>query len=284
MSDDRRRAVLDATAELTGDLRAWLEWQGELGAEALPLAPPVAAAAAAPAPPRPPAPVAARPHQPRPAAPAPPRSAPPRSAPQPIRPDLPPIAASGESLAAIRGDLGECTRCQLSQGRRNIVFGVGSPQARVVVVGEAPGRDEDMTGEPFVGRAGRLLTRMLAAIGIAREEAYICNVLKCRPPNNRDPLANEVSICSPFMTRQVQAIAPAVIVTAGLFASQSVLGLEMSMGSMRGTIRSFQGVPVVPMYHPAYLLRNPVAKRAAWADLLVVKQLLREAPPSAPPA
>ncbi len=177
-------------------------------------------------------------------------------------------------MDAVRADLGECTRCGLHQGRRNIVFGVGNPNAEVVVVGEAPGRDEDLTGEPFVGRSGQLLTRMLAAIGVARQEAYICNVLKCRPPRNRDPEPGEVATCSPFMTRQITLIAPKVIITTGRFASQSVLGLDMSMGRMRGTLRSFCGIPVVPMYHPAYLLRNPSAKRAAYEDLLQVKALL----------
>jgi uracil-DNA glycosylase len=185
-------------------------------------------------------------------------------------------ASQGPALDALRVELGDCRRCELYQGRRNIVFGVGNPSASLVVVGEAPGRDEDLTGEPFVGRSGQLLTRMLQAIGMAREDAYICNVLKCRPPRNRDPEASEIATCSPFMTRQIEAIAPKVIITTGRFASQTVLGLDLSMGSMRGTIRSFHGVPVVPMYHPAYLLRSPAAKRQAYEDLLTVKSILSE--------
>jgi len=164
----------------------------------------------------------------------------------------------------------------LHEGRRNIVFGVGRPSADLVVVGEAPGRDEDLSGEPFVGRSGQLLTRMLAAIGVPREDAYICNVLKCRPPRNRDPEASEIATCSPFLARQIAAIAPKVIITTGRFASQTVLGLDLNMGQLRGTVRSFEGVPVVPMYHPAYLLRNPSAKRQTYADLLQVKSLMLE--------
>ena len=143
-------------------------------------------------------------------------------------------------------------------------------------MGEAPGRDEDLTGEPFVGRSGQLLTRMLAAIGLRRDEAYICNVLKCRPPQNRDPAPDELATCSPFVIRQVQAIEPRVILTVGRFASQTVLGSEESMGRMRGQTHSWQGFPVVPTYHPAYLLRNPAAKRDAWEDLLRVRALLRD--------
>ncbi len=155
------------------------------------------------------------------------------------------------------------------------MFGVGSPQAEIVVVGEAPGYNEDMTGEPFVGRAGQLLTRMLAAIGVRRENAYICNVLKCRPPRNRDPGPAEIAACSPFMVRQVKAIGPRVILTTGKFASQVILGLDQSMGQMRGSVRSYHGVPVVPTYHPAYLLRNPAAKRATWDDLLRAREIIR---------
>jgi DNA polymerase len=152
---------------------------------------------------------------------------------------------------------------------------VGSETADLVIMGEAPGRDEDLTGEPFVGRSGQLLTRMLAAIGLRRDEAYICNVLKCRPPQNRDPAPDELATCSPFVIRQVQAIEPRVILTVGRFASQTVLGSEESMGRMRGQTHSWQGFPVVPTYHPAYLLRNPAAKGDAWEDLLRVRALLR---------
>ena len=271
MSDAARQA----TAELAGELRAWLEYAEETGAEFLPWAPP-APRQSAPAPPRSPAAPVARPPQSRPHSQAP-QARPPQSRPR-TQPGAPRGAtkSQGGALDALRAELGDCTRCGLHQGRRNIVFGVGNPNAKVVIVGEAPGRDEDLTGEPFVGRSGQLLTRMLQAIGLAREDAYICNVLKCRPPRNRDPQPDEIATCSPFMTRQIEAIGPKVIVTSGRFASQCVLGLELSMGRMRGTIRSFHGVPVVPMYHPAYLLRNPAAKRQAYEDLLVVKSLINE--------
>jgi DNA polymerase len=180
-----------------------------------------------------------------------------------------------EDLAAIRADLGDCRRCKLCEGRTNIVFGVGSPSARLVVVGEGPGFHEDRTGEPFVGRAGQLLTRMLAAIGLRRDEVYIANVVKCRPPENRDPQPDEIAACSPFLVRQLEAIAPDLIVTVGRFSSQVICGLDVSIGRLRGTVRSFRGVPVVVTYHPAYLLRNPAAKRQAWEDLLVARAVLR---------
>ncbi|MDP6943270.1 MAG: uracil-DNA glycosylase, partial [Myxococcota bacterium] len=257
-------AVRQAVAELASDLRAWLEYAEETGADFLPWEPPTPRQAAPAPPPQ------ARPPQSR------PQTQPPAPAPTQSRRPRPSAPSQGGALDAIRAELGDCRRCGLHEGRRNIVFGVGNPSADVVIVGEAPGRDEDMTGEPFVGRSGQLLTRMLEAIGVAREDAYICNVLKCRPPRNRDPQADEIATCSPFMTRQIQAIAPKVIITSGRFASQTVLGLELSMGRLRGTIRSFHGVPVVPMYHPAYLLRNPSAKRQTYEDLLTVKSILLE--------
>ena len=263
-------AVHQAVSELAADLRAWVEYAQETGADYLPWEPP--------APPQRWTP----PQQQQQAPSAGPPSARPRTQPPSAPPMTPPprparqAPSQGSALDAVRAELGDCRRCGLHEGRRNIVFGVGNPTADVVVVGEAPGRDEDLTGEPFVGRSGQLLTRMLEAIGMAREDAYICNVLKCRPPRNRDPQPEEIATCSPFMTRQVEAIAPKVIITSGRFASQAVLGLDLSMGRMRGTIRSFHGVPVVPMYHPAYLLRNPSAKRQAYDDLLTVKSILRE--------
>jgi len=177
-------------------------------------------------------------------------------------------------LAALRAELGDCTRCALHQSRKNLVFGVGSESADLVILGEAPGRDEDLTGAPFVGRSGQLLTRMLAAIGLHRDQVYISNVLKCRPPQNRDPAPDEIATCSPFMIRQVHALEPRVVMTLGRFASQRVLGSEDSMGRLRGQTHLWEGLPVVPSYHPAYLLRNPVAKREAWDDLLRVRALL----------
>ena len=180
----------------------------------------------------------------------------------------------GDPLAVVRADLGHCERCPLCAGRTNIVFGTGSTRARLVVIGEAPGFHEDRTGEPFVGRAGQLLTRMLAAIGVPRQEAYIANVIKCRPPDNRDPLPEEIAACSPFLVRQVEAIQPQVILTVGRFAGQALLESNDSMGRMRGGDHQWQGIPVVPTYHPAYLLRNPADKAKAWQDLQRARQFL----------
>lgn len=278
-------AVRHAVAELAGDLRAWLEYAEETGAEFLPWEPPrprqparaTASTARGPdAETQPPGrPPQARPDQARPQ--TRPQTRPPQSRPrtQPGggRPGAP---SQGAALDTIRAELGECTRCGLHEGRRNIVFGVGNPNAQVVIVGEAPGRDEDLTGEPFVGRSGQLLTRMLRAIGLAREDAYICNILKCRPPRSREPEPSEIATCSPFIARQIEAISPKVIVTSGQLASQSFLGLGTEMSAMRGTVQAFHGVPVVPMYHPTYLLRNPAAKRQAYEDLLMIKSLMRQ--------
>jgi DNA polymerase len=182
----------------------------------------------------------------------------------------------GESLAAIRADLGDCQRCGLGKTRRCLVFGVGNPQARLVLVGEAPGREEDEKGEPFVGEAGRLLDRILFAMGLQRDEVYICNVLKCRPPDNRNPEAGEVATCEPFLIRQLAAIRPQVIVALGLFAVQTLLQSKVPIGKVRGTWQQYQGIPLMPTYHPAYLLRNPNGKREVWSDMKLVVGRLRE--------
>jgi len=178
----------------------------------------------------------------------------------------------GERLAAVRADLGDCQRCRLAQTRASLVFGVGNPQARLVLVGEAPGREEDERGEPFVGEAGRLLDRILFAMGLQRDEVYICNVLKCRPPGNRDPEADEVATCEPFLVRQLAAIQPKFIVALGRFAVQTLLQSKDPIGRLRGTWHQYHGIPVMPTYHPAYLLRNPHGKREVWADM---KQVVR---------
>jgi DNA polymerase len=177
-------------------------------------------------------------------------------------------------LERIRDELGDCCRCRLSESRSNIVFGVGDSGARLLFVGEAPGADEDRKGEPFVGRAGQLLDRMIQALGMEREAVYIANVLKCRPPNNRDPRPDEVETCSPFLWRQIDAIRPTVICALGAHAARSLLGTETAIGSLRGRLQKARGWTVVPTYHPAYLLRSPQAKRLAWADLKTVKRLL----------
>lgn len=184
-----------------------------------------------------------------------------------------------ETLEDIRAELGDCCRCGLSRGRQKVVFGVGNPNARLVLVGEAPGREEDEKGEPFVGEAGRLLDRILFAMGLSRADVYICNVLKCRPPNNRDPEAEEIASCEPFLKRQLAAIQPEMIVALGRFAIQTLLQSKAPISRVRGTWQQYQGIPLMPTYHPAYLLRNPNGKREVWADMkLVVERLRSEAP------
>jgi DNA polymerase len=186
-----------------------------------------------------------------------------------------PVKAPGaETLAAIRADLGDCQRCPLGKTRQTLVFGVGNPHARLVLVGEAPGREEDETGEPFVGEAGRLLDRMLFAMGLQRDEVYICNVLKCRPPNNRDPEALEVATCEPFLVRQLAAIQPKVILALGRFAVQTLLQSKTPIGRLRGSWHEYHGIPLMPTYHPAYLLRNPLGKREVWSDIKQVAKRL----------
>lgn len=277
MSDPQREAVEAAVLGLARDLREWLEWAELTGASAVPFPeqapriPAYGARAQQHAPPR------ARQHPHRAQRQAPPPQAPPRPGPQAGAPAARP--APGETLEEIRKDLGNCTRCKLASGRKNIVFGVGNPRADLVIVGEGPGRYEDLTGEPFVGRAGQLLNRMLGAIGLRREDVYICNVIKCRPPNNRDPEHDEVAACSPFLHRQVRSLGPRAILAVGGFAGKNLSGLDETVGRLRRDVRSFLGVPVVVSYHPAFLLRRPRFKRTAYEDLLKVKALLRGDPP-----
>jgi len=182
--------------------------------------------------------------------------------------------AAGGLLPVIRADIGDCTRCKLHQGRTNIVFGVGSPEARLMFVGEGPGADEDEQGEPFVGRAGQLLTQIIKAMGLAREDVYIANVVKCRPPGNRNPEPDEIEQCSPFLHAQIAAIKPVVIVALGKFAAQTLLQTETPISRLRGQFHRMGDVDVMPTFHPSYLLRNPAAKREVWEDMkLVMKRL-----------
>ncbi len=171
------------------------------------------------------------------------------------------------SLGAIREDIGDCQRCALASTRQHIVFGCGREDAALLFVGEAPGAEEDRRALPFVGAAGELLDAMIVAMGWTRESVYIANVLKCRPPGNRDPKSEEVAACSGFLAAQIQAVAPSVIVTLGKPAAQLLLNSREAMGKMRGVWQDYQGIPVMPTYHPAYLLREPAKKREAWADL-----------------
>ena len=186
--------------------------------------------------------------------------------------DLPVFSLpKGGELAAIREQLGDCERCRLNAGRTHIVFGVGDPHARLMFVGEGPGEEEDRRGEPFVGRAGGLLDRMIKAIGMERREVYIANVVKCRPPKNRDPAPDEIASCKPFLLEQIEAIKPAVVCALGTHAARSLLGTEDPIGKLRGRIIHSGGMKVVATYHPAYLLRNPSAKALAWKDLKMVR-------------
>jgi DNA polymerase len=184
-----------------------------------------------------------------------------------------------KTLPQIVEDIGECTRCKLHKGRHNIVFGVGNPKARLMFVGEAPGEDEDLQGEPFVGRAGQLLTKMIEAMGLRREDVYICNTVKCRPPNNRNPEPDELSTCEPFLKAQLAAVKPDAIVTLGKFAAQALLRDESPVSRLRGHWREYEGIPLMPTFHPAYLLRSPGEKGKVWEDLKqVMKKLGLKAP------
>jgi DNA polymerase len=187
-----------------------------------------------------------------------------------------PDPLSADDLAGMGERLADCRRCRLCQGRTHVVFGVGNPSARVVFIGEAPGADEDRLGEPFVGRAGQLLNEMLRAIRLRREDVYIANVLKCRPPGNRDPQDDEAAACLPFLRRQIELIAPRVIVTLGRVAARHLLGTTAPISAYRGRWTTWQGTPVLPTFHPAYLLRSPAAKAQAWADLKQVARRLAE--------
>lgn len=187
-------------------------------------------------------------------------------------------AAAGQAeaatrLEAFRAEICNCTACPLGHSRQNFVFGSGNPEAGILFVGEAPGAEEDRQGLPFVGEAGRLLTRIIEAMQLRREDVYICNVLKCRPPNNRDPLPEEVDQCEPYLKRQIEIVQPRIICALGRFASQALLRTQAPLGSLRRTLHQYEGIPVIVTYHPAALLRNPGFKRPAWED---VKWLRRQ--------
>jgi len=180
-----------------------------------------------------------------------------------------------EALVAIREDIGDCTRCKLhTLGRQQVVFGVGNPNADLMFVGEAPGADEDIKGEPFVGRAGQLLTKIIEAIGLARTDVYIANVIKCRPPQNRNPEQDEVDTCEPFLFRQIDVIQPKVIVALGTFAARALLRTLDPISRLRGRVFEYRGAKLIPTFHPAYLLRNPSSKREVWEDMKLVRSLL----------
>ncbi|MBV9573672.1 MAG: uracil-DNA glycosylase [Acidobacteriales bacterium] len=212
--------------------------------------------------------------------------------PIPSTPD--PLVIIGNSVAAtdplqalrlIREDIGDCTRCKLhQQGRKQIVFGVGNPQADLMFIGEAPGADEDLQGEPFVGRAGQLLTNMIKAMGLQRDDVYIANIIKCRPPGNRTPERDECDTCSPFLMRQIEAIHPQVIVALGAVAAKTLLAVNAPMMELRGRWFDFRGTRLAVTYHPAFLLRDPRQKKETWKDLQMVMKELNLPMPSLPAA
>jgi DNA polymerase len=194
----------------------------------------------------------------------------PRSSPIDHRP------SSIESLATIRADLGaDCSRCKLhALGRQQVVFGVGNPDADLMFVGEAPGAEEDTKGIPFVGKAGQLLTKMIQAINLERDQVYIANVIKCRPPGNRNPEPDEIATCEPFLFQQIDAVRPRVIVALGSFAAKTLLRTEESISRLRGRVYDFRGAKLIPTFHPSFLLRSPDRKRDAWEDLKRARALL----------
>jgi DNA polymerase len=233
VADDKRAVLAEITRQVHEHVR-WLDRGGVIG---VPIAPP--------------------------RAPAPVRS---------VAPVGPAVASSGGAarLQLVRDELGDCTRCKLSKERKNIVFGVGNPDAALVFVGEAPGAEEDRTGEPFVGAAGQLLTKMIEAMGFHRSDVYICNIIKSRPPGNRNPEPDEIAACEPFLKQQLAAIRPRMLVCLGKFAAQTLLRSDAPISRMRGRFQAYEGIPLMPTFHPAFLLRNPSAKREVWADLQLV--------------
>lgn len=232
---------------------------------------------------------AARPAAPAAPAPTPVRATPspsPSPAPRPTPPAAPPVPTTKQTvtvtsfgatgLSVIRDELGACTRCKLAPGRKELVYGVGNPDAALMFVGEAPGAEEDRTGEPFVGAAGQLLTKMIEAMGFTREQVYIANIIKCRPPGNRNPEPDEIAECEPFLKKQIAAIRPRMLVCLGKFAAQTLMRTETPISRLRGTFASYEGIPLMPTFHPAFLLRNPASKKEVWSDLQQVIGRLRE--------
>jgi uracil-DNA glycosylase len=199
-------------------------------------------------------------------------------APTPVAPHLAmaPPADAALALEAVRHEIGDCQRCRLATTRKTIVFGQGNPNARLMFVGEAPGADEDEQGLAFVGKAGQLLTKIIEAIGMRREDVFIANAIKCRPPQNRNPEPDEVLSCQPFLEKQIDAIRPTVLVGLGKFGAHWLLKTAEPITRLRGRLGQYKGITVMPTYHPAYLLRNPGAKKEVWEDMKVVRSLLNE--------
>jgi DNA polymerase len=221
-------------------------------------------------------PDSSQPNHPQEDAPIPPRK--PISSPAQFAAAIP-VADRAAALQLIREDIGDCTRCALHSGRHKLVFGDGSPSARLMFVGEGPGADEDAQGLPFVGKAGQLLNNMITAMGLKREEVYIANVVKCRPPGNRTPEPDEANTCSPFLFRQIDVVRPQVLVALGATAATYLLGQRQPLAGLRGRVHAFRGMQLIVTYHPAYLLRDPRQKKEAWADLqMAMRELGLKAP------
>lgn len=200
----------------------------------------------------------------------------PTSPPAPEEAEAPEIKTElkPETLETLRQDIGDCTRCKLCEKRTHLVFGEGNPHAELFFVGEGPGEEEDAQGRPFVGKSGQLLDRMIEAMGLSRSQVYIANVVKCRPPGNRNPEPDEIQTCGPFLARQIDLIRPKVVVALGKFAAQTLLETTEGITSLRGKVRPYRGAQLMPTFHPAYLLRNPAAKKEAWEDLKTVAKIL----------
>jgi DNA polymerase len=290
VNDERTEAI----RQVAGEVARHLNWLRDAGVREVPApvaersARPSAAVRAAetarsgPVEPPPPRPASLRPEAPPPrlVAPSAAKAAPTATA-IPAAVMATPAAGKGTgspALLAIRDDLGDCRRCKLHGGRTTLVFGVGDPRAELMFVGEGPGADEDLQGEPFVGKAGQLLTKMIEAMGYRREQVYIANVVKCRPPGNRNPEPDEILACEPFLKRQIEAVGPRVIVALGKFAAHTLLRSEVPITRLRGTWGEYQGVRLMPTFHPAYLLRSPQEKVKAWEDLKQVMAALGQPP------
>ncbi len=185
------------------------------------------------------------------------------------------VSDKAEALAGLRSEIGDCMLCRLSKGRKNIVFGDGSPDAELMFVGEGPGREEDIQALPFVGEAGKVLTSLIKKMGFSRTEVYIANIVKCRPPSNRDPEEDEMNMCSPFLDRQIEIIQPKVIVALGRIASQVLVGSKIPISRLRGQFYAYRDIPVMPTFHPAYLMRNPKDKWLTWDDAQKVLERLK---------
>jgi DNA polymerase len=271
MAPNRTLPTDPAQASVQGlleQIRAHVEYQRSTGVDGFPLAPrtaPVSAAAGA-----------ARHNAPVTPAPAAPASQPPPTGVAPVSGDLftAPALQRAQTLEDLRTELGDCRRCKLWSGRTHIVYGVGNPRATLMFVGEGPGRDEDLQAEPFVGRAGQLLTEIITrGMKMRRQDVYIANVIKCRPPDNRNPEPDEIAACQPFLLRQIEIVTPKVLVALGTFAAQTLLGVRVPISRLRGRWHDYRGIKLMPTLHPAYLLRNPNDKKLVWED---IKLVLRE--------